>query len=295
MLIFDCHADTLGKWTDGEVRTHFDKSAVKGKYIQVFAAFIGQKGSCWERVNRLIDTYDELTGFFKIKTRADVESIRSMAYSVLAVEGGDLLEGKRERLFKLFERGVRILTFTWNNENCLAGAALSHDNGLKAFGREILAACEEIGITADLSHMGDRSFYDALANAKKPVIVSHSCSRALANVPRNITDEQFLLLKENGGCLGINFYPKFLKADGTEKNTSADDIIRHIDHFLSLGGEENLGLGTDFDGIDCLPDGIDGTSSLYTFCEKLNVLYGADVAEKITGENFLRVLRGNLP
>ncbi len=295
MLIFDCHADTLGKWTEGEKHTHFDGSAIKGKYIQVFAAFIGENGDCAERVSRLIDTYDKLTGFFKIKTRADVENIRDGAYSILAVEGGDLLEGKKERLFKLFERGVRILTFTWNGENCLAGAALSKDGGLKEFGREILAACEEAGITADLSHMGDRSFYEALSIAKKPVIVSHSCSRALVNVPRNITDEQFLLLKENGGCLGINFYPKFLKEEGAGKKACADDIIRHIDHFLSLGGEDNIGFGTDFDGIDSLPDGICGTRSLYTICEKLNMLYGADVAEKIAGENFLRVLKGNLP
>ena len=120
--------------------------------------------------------------------------------------------------------------------------------------------------------------------------VSHSNLRELCGHKRNITKDEFRLLIKNGGVAGVNFYPPFLNGDRADMN----DILRHIDAFLSLGGEDSVGIGTDFDGIGSLPGGIYGTRSLYTLCEKLITLYGDNVAEKIMGQNFLRVLRANL-
>lgn len=288
MLIFDCHADTLGKWTDNVRDTHFKACEIKPPFIQVFAAFIGEKGDPFLRVNALIDTYDSLSGFKKITSLSDIG--KASVSSVLALEGGDALAGDIERLGALYERGVRILTLTWNYDNELAGAAAGSGTGLKMFGKSVVSFCEEKGITVDLSHASDKTFYDVISFARKPVIVSHSNSRELCANKRNITKDEFCCLEQNGGVVGINFYPPFLN----EKGASLEDVLRHIDFFLSLGGEDNIGIGTDFDGIDSLPDGICGTRSLYTLCEKLIALYGDNVAEKIMGQNFLRVLRANL-
>lgn len=293
MLIFDCHADTLGKWTDGAENTHFSFDEIKGKFVQTFAAFIGTKEDPWKRVNNLIDTYDALSQTKKIESLSDLDNMDKSEdgiYSVLSVEGADFITDGTERLFSLFSRGVRMLTLVWNNENALCGAAVGTDNGLKEPGARVIKAAEELGITLDLSHMGDKSFYDCMSVVKKPVVASHSNSRTICPVKRNITDDEFMCIKRNGGCVGINFYPEFL----ADKKATVDDIIRHIDYFLSLGGEDNIGIGTDFDGIGSLPEGISSTASLYTLCEKLNGLYGDIVTEKIMGKNFLRVLRTNL-
>lgn len=288
MLIFDCHADTLGKWTDGECGTHFKMSEIKPPFIQVFAAFIGENGDRERRIDSLIDTYDLLKGFSKITSKKDIDETKIC--SVLAVEGGDIISGSIKKLEELYERGVRILTLTWNYDNAIAGAALGAGTGLTPFGKETVDFCEKHGITVDLSHASDKTFYDVIAMAKKPVIVSHSNLRELCPNKRNITGEEFELLIKNGGAAGINFYPPFLNDRAADMN----DILRHIDAFLSLGGENNLGLGTDFDGIGSLPSGVCGSRSLYTLCEKLIKLYGDNVTEKIMGRNFLRVLRANL-
>lgn len=288
MLIFDCHADTLGKWTDNILDTHFKMNEIKPPFIQVFAAFIGEEGDTYARVSKLIDTYDSLAGFKRITSLDDIKE--DAISSVLSVEGGDAIGGDIERLKALYKRGVRILTLTWNYDNAIAGAALGGGTGLTPFGREVINFCEKNGITVDLSHASDETFYDVLALSKKPVTVSHSNLRELCGHKRNITKDEFRLLIKNGGVAGVNFYPPFLNGDRADMN----DILRHIDAFLSLGGEDSVGIGTDFDGIGSLPGGIYGTRSLYTLCEKLITLYGDNVAEKIMGQNFLRVLRANL-
>ncbi len=288
MLIFDCHADTLEKWTDNISYTHFKMNEIKPPFIQVFAAFIGEEGEPYARVNALIDTYGSLSGFNKITSYEDIDEKKIS--SVLAVEGGDAVGEDKEKLCALIGRGVRILTLTWNYDNAIAGAALGKGTGLTRFGKEVISFCEKSGVTVDLSHASDQTFYDVLSILKKPVMVSHSNLRELCPNKRNITKDEFSALIKNGGVAGVNFYPPFLNENGADIN----DILRHIDAFLSLGGEENVGIGTDFDGIDSLPSGVSGTRSLYTLCEKLIKLYGDNVTEKIMGQNFLRVLRANL-
>lgn len=290
MLIFDCHCDTLGKWTDKEKDTHVNPRDMRNGYIQVFAAFSGTGYDKWGRVKSLIKTYENLLGFKKIKFREDFENLSCGINSMLSIEGGECIEDKMERLDELYKMGVRIFSLTWNHNNLIAGAAMDLDMGLTRFGIEVIKRAEKLGITVDLSHAGEKSFYQTLEISEKPLVLSHSNSKAVCPHKRNITDAQFLALIKNKGCVGINFYPPFL----SENKASIEDVIRHIDHFLSLGGEENVGIGTDFDGIESLPDGICKVRGIYTLCEKLTAIYGDNVSEKIMGKNFLRVLGGNI-
>lgn len=290
MLIFDCHCDTLGKWTDKEKDTHVNPREMRNGYIQVFAAFSGTGNDKWARVKSLIETYEKMTGFNKIEFLCDFEKLECGRNSMLSIEGGECIEDKIDRLDVLYKMGVRIFSLVWNSNNLIAGAAMDIDTGLTEFGKSVIKRAESLGITLDLSHAGEKSFYRTMEIAEKPVVLSHSNSKAVCPHKRNITDAQFSELIKNKGCVGINFYPPFL----SEKKASVYDVIKHIDHFLSLGGEDNVGIGTDFDGIESLPQGVCGVRSIYTLCEKLSSLYGDNVAEKIIGKNFLRVLKGNI-
>lgn len=285
-MIIDAHCDTLSKWADGISDTQVLPSAMKDDYLQVFAAFSGENKS-FKRVEALIDTYDKLSGFTKVLKKSDFEKDGKKA--LLSVEDAGAIDSL-DKVEYLYGRGVRMIGMTWNYNNHLAGSTMDKDTGLTKLGKEVLSKMEHLGITADLSHMGERSFYDVMEFAKKPVVLSHSCCKWLCNHKRNITKEQFYALKENGGVAGVNFYPPFLKSEGA----TMDDIIRHIDAFLSLDGEDNIGIGSDFDGIDKMPAGIGGTASVYALCEKLDMIYGGRIAKKIAGENFLRILKGNL-
>lgn len=197
-----------------------------------------------------------------------------------AVEGADLLCGDIERLKKLYERGVRILTFAWKGENELCGAH-DTDTGLKDFGKAVLAECEKLKITVDTSHMSERAFWDIISEAKAPIIASHSNSAHICGCTRNLTDTQFCAITACGGVVGINLYPPFISRR-FESNTHDPDeylsaLCGHIEHFLSLGGENSICLGGDRDGFDRIP----GYSPL-SFADKIyEKLLKSGIKEKI--------------
>ena len=163
---------------------------------------------------------------------------------LLSLENAASLEGSLEKLHILYHKGVRGITLTWNGENDVAGGCNS-DAGLKPFGRKLIREMERLGMYIDVSHLNDRSFFDVASYAATPLVASHSCSRAICPHPRNLTDEQFRLLLDSGGGVGVCFYPLFLN---NTKNASLSDAILHIDHFCWLGGGMGVGLGSDFDG-----------------------------------------------
>ena len=173
-----------------------------------------------------------------------------------------MLEGKLETLEELAENGVKIITLTWNAANEIGGG-VQEPGGLTPFGREVLQKMEELHILPDVSHASEALFWDVLEHTQGPVLATHSNAKALCSHPRNLTDEQFLALKQRGGLVGLNFYPVFLADSG---NASAVDILRHAEHFLSLGGEECLAMGSDFDGA-AMPEGITGIESIGSLAE----------------------------
>lgn len=286
--VFDAHCDTLCHVRDlgkdletNDCHVDIERMNKYKSYTQVFACFIDPiyKNCAKERCLELIDTFHR----FAPKN------------SVLSIEGGECITSL-SALRNFYRLGVRIVALTWNYSNHIASGAAEKDEtrGLTEFGRQVIAEMNRLGILADVSHLNDKSFYDIADYTDKPIIATHSnarsvCrSKAVCPVERNLTDDQFRIICKSEGCVGINFCPAFLNESG---KADIDDIIRHIEHFMSLGGENYIGIGADFDGVDSLPDGINGCQDLYKVFDRLLQLnYTEEQAEKISHKNFERVM-----
>ncbi len=209
--------------------------------------------------------------------------------AMLTVEDGVPLDGKIERVREFYEKGVRLLTFTWNYENSLGYPNGSPDDrGLKPFGFEALELMNELGIIADVSHLSDRGFWDVAEHSARPFVASHSNARALCPVPRNLTDDMLRALGEKGGITGLNFASFFLTPGG--RHTSIKDILRHAEYIANVAGIDAVALGSDFDGIDNTLEFKDYTG-MPMLEEALNTVFTAREVDKITQENALRVMK----
>ncbi len=200
-------------------------------------------------------------------TLAEAEDQGSMAV-MLAVEGGRLLSDDISRLDSLYEAGVRFLTLVWN-KTCKIGGAHDTDEGLTDFGREVVLRCFELGMIPDVSHASAKmttEVLDLCEKSGKVCVATHSNSYAVCNHRRNLDDASFRRISRLGGIVGVSLAPNHLT--GGDKCT-IDDIVAHIEHYLSLGGEDTVCLGCDLDGIGHLPEGIDNVSDLYKIAEKL--------------------------
>ena len=155
-----------------------------------------------------------------------------------------------------------MMTLTWNGENEL-GYGSKCKGRLKAFGKEVVKRMYKAGMAVDVSHLNDEGFYDVIDMGNGPVCASHSSSRAIFEHERNLTDRQFSLIKDSGGIVGLNFADRFL----CEGQSGIEDVFRHAEHFLSIGGENVLCIGSDFDGAK-MPYGVkgyDGLRSVYEY------------------------------
>ncbi|MBQ7032851.1 MAG: dipeptidase [Clostridia bacterium] len=300
--IFDAHCDLPGRLYDGadpkDPGLHFSLVSAKkyARYIQSMAFCIIDKrrehpfSVTLQGIESLRMSFPDLP---LITSKSSLLEHRQGTALLLAVEGGEAIEGSLDFLRVLFQKGVRLMTLTWNNINEIADAAAERKipGGLTSFGREVVKEMERLGMAVDVSHISEKGFWDVLDVAEKPVIASHSCAMQLCTHPRNLTDSQFEALCKNGGIVGVNFYPVFLG------DTTIDSILRHFCHFLSLGGENHIGFGSDFDGISQLPQGISGASD---FDKIINALLRENISEEIVRkiayknlENyFLKVLPG---
>ena len=148
---------------------------------------------------------------------------------VLTVEEGGVLGGKTERIDELYEEGVRLMTLTWNYENCIGSPNSANRKvmrkGLKPFGIETVRRMNELGMIVDVSHLSDGGFYDCVKYSEFPIVASHSNARSLCLHPRNLTDEMLRLLGNKGGVAGVNFYSAFLRKEG---RAEISDIVKHI-------------------------------------------------------------------
>lgn len=179
-------------------------------------------------------------------TASDVKAAWSCrkAAAILTVENGSVLEGRLDRLAELAADGVRMMTLTWNGINEI-GSGHGSSQGLTLFGRAVISQMEELDIMVDVSHLNDVGFQDVLETAQKPFVASHSNARAICSHRRNLTDGQIREMVQRHCLIGLNYSDHFLRNDG---GATFDDLLRHVEHFLSLGAESCLALGSDFDG-----------------------------------------------
>ncbi len=306
VTIFDAHCDTVKKIVElgGELKSnkyHWDIDQIinqKLKYIQVFAAFVDEKNDNlppFEMCNLLIDRYfDELRkneNFIEhCNNISDIEIAlnNNKIASLLSIEGGEALDGKIENLEFFQKRGVRILTLTWNYPNQICdGIGVETGKGLSLFGKKVVAEANQLRMAIDVSHISEKGFWDVIELSEKPIIASHSNAKAISPHRRNLDDEQIRAIIKNNGCIGINLFSEFLAG----KTSTIKDVIRHIDHILSLGGENNIGLGSDFDGISSMPEGLCGVQDVHKiFDEMQKIGYSDLLIEKISYKNFMNIL-----
>ena len=210
---------------------------------------------------------------------------------ILSCEGAEMFEGSLKRFEDLHARAhFKMIALTWNYENELGYPAVEGSpQGLKPFGRTMLNAMDQKGILADVSHLNEAGFWEVFERAELPPVASHSNCRWLCDASRNLSRRQARALIERKGFIGINFYSRFLREEGT---AHLEDVMRHIDALCEMGGEDVVGFGSDFDGIDAWPEEISGPGA---FPELLQAMekrgYTRLQMEKIAGLNLWRVLK----
>lgn len=332
MNIVDMHCDTISAlWEKKEKQEtatllandgHIDlgKLQKSGYLLQNFALFVEKEKSDdpWEQVQWLYRVYQEEMEKNKdliapVYRYADIEKNKreGKISSLLTVEEGGVCHGEIEKLCKLYEQGVRMLTLTWNYPNELGYPNLdSHkrrearatatflntpdtQHGLTENGFAFVEKMEELGMIVDVSHLSDAGFYDVLSCTKKPFVASHSNARAVCPCVRNMSDDMIKKLAERGGVTGLNFCADFLTQlpQGVHNPGTVEAIAVHAKHIVNVGGMECLGLGSDFDGIDTheeLPDA-GHMDRLFTALQKTGFTEGQ--IDKIFSENVLRVYR----
>ena len=208
---------------------------------------------------------------------------------MLGIENGLALDGHLDRLQHFAQRGIVYMTLCHNGDNDICDSARGNHthNGISAFGKQVVREMNRLGILVDLSHAGEKSFYDALEMSSQPIVCSHSSCRALCDHPRNLTDDQMRALAAKGGVMQITMYNGFLVKDG---EATVLDALRHLAHAIEVMGIDHVGIGTDFDG-DGGVRGMANSSELLNFTRLLLARgYSEQDIEKIWGDNFLRVM-----
>ena len=326
-LLIDTHNDVPSRTVEGfdlgsrSGTGHTDIARLKegGVGAQFFAVYVASSyvngNRSANRTLQMIDTvrHDIIGRYpddFVLATSAkDIEEAhrRGKIAALMGIEGGHAIEDSLRLLREYYDLGVRYMTLTHSNTNNWADssgdlndAKVTHHNGLTNFGKEIIREMNRLGMIVDISHVADKTFWDALEASKAPIFASHSSCRALANHPRNMTDDMIVALAKKGGVVQVNFYCGFisqkfrdndaadtkaldarLARDTAGKNLSEPDrqilseklrkemglsratladVVAHIDHIRKIAGIDAIGLGGDFDGVSCTPIGLEDVS-----------------------------------
>mgnify|MGYP001027175955 FL=1 len=315
-----------------ENKLHIDARRLKenGYLLQCFALFVSLRGcgaidgqgllrpdNAWADLQKLYQIYQQEmarnTDLLQPVTDAgDLEQCRQTGKvgAMLTVEEGGVCGGRPERLEELYAMGVRMLTLTWNFPNELGHPNINalnrqlgyrtlfqadEEHGLTDMGRVFVRRMEELGMLVDVSHLSDRGFWDVAETGTRPFVASHSNARAVCPCVRNLTDEMIKALAQRGGVMGLNFCADFLRTmpEGEENPGRMGDVTAHALHIFRTGGEECLGLGSDFDGIDtneALP-GVQDMEKLWEALKRSG--FTERQLDKIFYGNVLRVL-GNV-
>jgi membrane dipeptidase len=156
------------------------------------------------------------------------------------------VEDNLDRLALFHKLGVRVMQLTYNYRNFLGDGCLeSEDGGLSVMGRDAVRLMNQLGIAIDLSHVGERTSFDAIALSRKPVLATHADAKALVDLPRNKSDAMIRAIAETGGVIGASVYGPMLWDGNTARRPTVDDFVRHLEHLVEVAGIAHVGFGTD--------------------------------------------------
>jgi membrane dipeptidase len=336
-ILIDLHNDVTSATVKGvefgkrNSDTHTDTVRLKegGVSAVFFAAYVSRtyvpKGQSAHRVLEMIDTvrHDVVERYpddYILALSAD-DIVRAKREGKIAaligIEGGHAIEDNLRILRNTYALGVRYMTLTHSNTNNWADSSgdidndsVKHHGGLTAFGRDVVAEMNRLGMVVDVSHVADDVFWQVLDLSEAPVMATHSSCRSISNIARNMSDKMIKALGEKGGVVHINFGCEFLsqasadtsayfnpalKGKDGQKTVRATiaDVVAHINHVVELAGIDAVGIGSDYDGVDCVPEGLDDVSDFPNLTRALlEAGYSAADVRRIYGENTLRVMRG---
>jgi membrane dipeptidase len=332
-LLIDTHNDVTSKTVNGfdigprTVEGHTDLARLKEGgvgaiffAVYVDASFLSKNNSA-SRALQMIDTvrHDIIerypSDFALALTANDIEAVRKRGKvaALMGIEGGHAIEDSLRLLRAFYSLGVRYMTLTHTNSNNWADSSgdvhkpeVKHHNGLTAFGKEVVAEMNRLGMIVDVSHIADKTFWDVLNESRAPVFASHSSCRAISNIPRNMTDEMIVAMAKKGGVIQINFGSQFLSqasadADSARRAGQPDkkipqaalaDAVTHIEHVIKIAGIDAVGIGSDFDGVSSVPVGLEDVSRFPNLTRALLERgFSPKDIHKIYGGNTLRLMR----
>ncbi len=361
-ILVDTHNDILSKVVEDHVifdsdlkgTTHSDLQRMRegGIKVQVFSIFCDEhygQGSAFKYANRELDSLYAIAGRNQQKMQivySYKELMQAVKKNKLAclsgVEGGHMIEDRMDYLDSFYKRGVRYMTLSWNNSTSWSTSAMDESQhafivtsyGLNDFGKRVVKRMNQLGMMVDVSHIGEKTFWDVMSTTSRPVIASHSSVYMLCPVFRNLKDDQIKAIAKNGGVIQVNFFSGFLDSaylkkmnafvkihqseydsiDAGKKSGMANSsyfskkykneldsmrapfsyLFDHIDYIVKLVGVDYVGLGSDFDGIDSPPAGLNGVEDYPKITkELLRRGYTEKDIKKILGGNFLRVYKAN--
>ncbi len=358
-ILIDTHNDVTSRTVSGfdigehstEGHTDLPRLRAGGVGGVFFAVFVGgnyvKDNHAANRAMQMIDTTrHDIAGrypkdFMLAVTAADVEAAHNQGKiaALMGIEGGHAIEDSLRLLRDFYLLGVRYMTLTHVNTNNWADSSgdidvadVKHHNGLTDFGKEVVREMNRVGMIVDISHVSDKTFWDALEVSKAPIFASHSSAKALSNIPRNMTDDMIIALAKKGGVVQINFGCDFLSQKSADAAKSFDafakyralsekykdspdklaaemkslfdemktkvpratlaDAVAHIDHVKTIAGIDAVGIGSDYDGVGCVPEGLDDNSKYPNLTRALlEKGYTAEDIRKIYGGNTLRLMR----
>ena len=353
MYLLDSHCDTpsqilrLRDLSIDNDHSHVDfpklsKGGVDGAFFALYVPASMKEDDAYTYSYRLLEAVRATVELNPDKAAFAVSHAQALSnkdaglFSIfLGLENGSPIGTNMKRLREYYDAGVRYVTLCHSRDNQICDSCASATGrwgGLSPFGKELVKEMNRIGMMVDVSHISDASFYDVIDCSTKPVVATHSCCRALAAHPRNMTDDMIRVLASNGGVIQINFYPLFLDsgfskilsdsgimeygerieeefikdpADADKRsawNKVQDELMSlarpsftriadHIDHAVQIAGIDHVGLGSDFDGIEVTPSGLDDISRMPVLMDELSARgYTPSDIAKIAGENFFRVM-----
>jgi len=309
-FVIDLHNDLLENtkglnydWGERHTIKHTDIPRLidGGVDAQMFVVWINpdKSGSYYNYAKQFVSTFKEQINknsgkIAQARNSNDIEKINkdNKIAGILCVEGGHVIENNIDKLIDLFNDGARYMTITWNNSLDWAISAAdsrSKTQGLSDFGKQVIKTMDSLGMLIDVAHTGIKTIEDIIEVTKNPIIDTHTGAYTLRQHTRNLTDEQLKAIAKTGGVIGVVFYPSFIVSKG---KATIDSVVKHIDYIKNLIGIDYVSLGSDFDGIESTPIGLEDVSKFPDLTiALLKKGYSEVEVRKILGLNFLRVFK----
>ena len=310
MYFIDGHCDTLSKALDenmdlnkNDLQFSFDRANKLGGGIQIMACFVdteflNSKNAGFIRCNNILGKLKEYEKNNNckvlIENKEEVEKAKKSNDTkvILSIENGSAISGNLDNVEYFYNQGVRMMSITWNDDNELGcGAKTRTDKGLTKLGNEYVKTLDKRNIIIDVSHSSEKTFWDVISIAKRPVVASHSNVYEICNNPRNIKDSQIKAIAKTGGIIGICFYSDFLNSNS---RANVKDIVEHIKYIKKIVGINYIGLGSDFDGMNSkkTAEGLENISKVNNIIKELEIQgFSCEEIVKIMWKNWYRLLK----